>query len=348
MELLYELYKVFSPSRKEKKMRKFIKDYIRRNIKDATYTVDKAGNLYVVKGDAQTYPCIVAHMDQVQDKHSKDFKVFGYKGKIFGFSGDNCRMEGPGCDDKNGIWVAMKCLQKYDVMKCAFFVGEEIGCVGSSEADMSFFKDCRWVIQCDRKNGGDLITNASGTELCSKEFVRAIHPDRFGYKETMGLMTDVMELKESGLNVSCVNMSCGYYRPHTDEEYTEQDELENCLAFVEWIVENVRDVYPHKYEGKWSSYYKGGKLGWYGWSDLEDMDSATGKDTGSSSYGYEWDEAYEYCMDMIQQYPMISDEELDEQLRYFYPSMPKHEREEVIYCASVDSVPEETNNLLDD
>lgn len=343
MELLYELYKIYSPSTKEKKMRKFIKDYIRRNIDGATYTQDKSGNVYVTKGEANTYPCIVAHMDQVQRIHSKDFRVFGYEGKLFGFSGDNCQMEGPGADDKNGIWVALKCLKKYDVMKCAFFVGEEIGCVGSSDADMTFFKDCRWVIQCDRKNGGDLITDASGTELCSKEFVEALNPEQFGYKETTGLMTDVMTLKENGLNVSCVNMSCGYYRPHTDQEYTEQSELENCLAFVEWIVENVTDVYPHEYVNRWAGYYKGGKISnWYDWYGKEDSDSDS-DDTYGSTFGgndYEWDEAYEFCMDMLEQYPMISDDELDEQLRYFYPSMQKRDRDEVIYCAMMDSVPE--------
>lgn len=271
METLYSLYRVYSPSKGEKKMRKFIKDWIRRNVPDAQVSVDKAGNVYVERGVSETYPCIVAHMDQVQRLHEKDFMVCKVDGKLFGFSPGAMKMRGLGADDKNGIWVALKCLKKYDVMKCAFFVGEEIGCVGSSDADMSFFSDVRWVIQCDRRNGGDLITDASGTELCSEEFVNALYAEKFGYKETFGMMTDVMTLKENGLKVSCVNLSCGYYAPHTDEEYTDVAELENCLAFVEHIVENVTDVYPHEYSPRtWYGTNYGYSLSDLGWGVRED------------------------------------------------------------------------------
>jgi hypothetical protein len=37
-------------------------------------------------------------------------------------------MEGLGADDKNGIWIALQCLKKYDTVKVAFFVSEEVGC----------------------------------------------------------------------------------------------------------------------------------------------------------------------------------------------------------------------------
>lgn len=299
MELLKSLYKVFSPSMSEKKMRKFIKDWIRRNVPDAVVSVDKTGNVYVTRGEGETYPCVVAHMDQVQDKHEKDFQTYILGGKIFGFSRSALLMRGLGADDKNGIWVALKCLQKFDVMKVAFFVGEEVGCVGSSAADMEFFADCRWVVQCDRRNGSDLITEASGTELCSDEFADVLLGAGFGYKKEHGMLTDVMTLKENGLAVSCVNMSCGYYRPHTDEEYTVQSELENCLAFVEWIIENVTDVYPHEHvERKWGY---GGYGGWYpGWSKEDEIT-----------------EASEIVTEMLLENPDASEMELLDEVRHY-------------------------------
>ena len=153
MELLKQLYKIYSPSRGEKKMRKFIKDWIRKNVPDAIYEVDNLGNLYVRKGESDTYPTVVSHIDQVQKTHSRDFQAVETKEIIFGFSIGNVQMEGPGCDDKNGIWICLKCLQKFPVMKCAFFVGEEIGCIGSEGAVMSFFDDSRFVLQCDRRGG---------------------------------------------------------------------------------------------------------------------------------------------------------------------------------------------------
>ena len=61
-------------------------------------------------------------------------------------------------------------------------------------------------------------------------------------------MTDVQELKERGLQVSCTNLSCGYYEPHTDHEFTIKKDLMNCLSLVEHIIENCTDTYPHQAE----------------------------------------------------------------------------------------------------
>lgn len=257
MELLKTLYSIYSPSGNEKKMRRFIKRWINNNIPQAEVTTDAKGNIYVTKGKAENYPCIVAHLDQVQKTHSKDFVCIESEDVIFGYSPKNHRQEGLGADDKNGIWIALKCLEKYDYMKAAFFVEEEIGCRGSSLANTTFFADCRFVIQCDRRGNNDLITSISFTELCSKEFIEAVGYENFGYKPEDGMMTDVLELKERGIEVSCINMSCGYYRPHTDQEFTDKNELLNCQKFVEHIIENCTAVYPHKCE---DSYY--GNLYW--------------------------------------------------------------------------------------
>ena len=120
MELLKQLYKIYSPSRGEKKMRKFLKDWIRKNVPDATYEVDSLGTLDVRTGESETYPTVVSHIDQVQKIHSRDFQAVETKEIIFGFSLSNVQMEGLGADDKNGIWVCLKCLQKYPALKCAF------------------------------------------------------------------------------------------------------------------------------------------------------------------------------------------------------------------------------------
>jgi len=246
MELLKELYRIYSPSGNEKRMRKFISAWVKNNIPQATIGRDQTGNLYITKGVSETYPCVVAHMDQVQHIHSRDFGCIEDKGVILGYSQNNKRQEGLGADDKNGIWVALKCLAKFDVLKCVFFVQEEAGCIGSARANMPFFENCRFVLQCDRKNGGDLITAIGGwTELCSPEFLADIDNAEFGYRLENGMITDVGMLKDNGLGVSAINLSCGYYNPHTDYEFTIVDELVNCLHFVEHIIEKCTKVYPH-------------------------------------------------------------------------------------------------------
>ena len=104
---------------------------------------DEAGNLLITKGVSKTYPCICAHMDQVQHLHSKDFTVYQQDDCIFAFSAKSKSQQGLGADDKNGLWIALELLNELPVLKCAFFVGEEIGCIGSSKVDLDFFKDVR-------------------------------------------------------------------------------------------------------------------------------------------------------------------------------------------------------------
>lgn len=263
MELLKKLYSIHSKSGKEDEMIVFLMDWIWQNVPEAIVEMDEKGNLYVVKGVAETYPCIVSHIDQVQTLHSDDFQVVETEDIFFGWSKKNKRHEGLGADDKNGVWIALKCIQKYAVIKSAFFVSEEIGCIGSNAADMDFFKDCRFVIQCDRKGCDDFIKEASAVELCSKEFIEATNLELFGYKAGYGMMTDVMTLKKNGLDVSCVNLSCGYYNPHTNDEFTIKSDLFKCLFFVEHIVKNCVDAYPHKYVAKSYSGYTSYRYGWY-------------------------------------------------------------------------------------
>lgn len=311
MKLLKRLYEIHSPSKHEKKMRNFLRWWIGNNVKNTTLTTDESGNLLVVKGQAETYPCIVAHIDQVQEKHSKDFKAIETKDYILGFSHSNKRQEGLGADDKNGIWVALKCLQKYDTIKCAFFVGEEKGCLGSSAAELDFFKDCRYVLQCDRRNGNDLITSVWG-DLCSTEFLSDIDYEKFGYKETHGLMTDVATLKERGLAVSALNISCGYYEPHTDREFTIKSELLNCLGFVCHIIEKCQQVYPHIDDS----------FGCYGKS-WNDYDSYYLKDD-------EYFEMYEIISDYLTYQPGISADMFYESYKDMYPHLSKKDYYDIV------------------
>lgn len=310
MKLLKELFKIYSPSGNEKKMRKFIKWWVRNNIaEEATIKTDQTGNIYVTKGEAETYPCLAAHIDQVQKIHSKDFEAIETKDIIIGFSRKNKRQEGLGADDKVGVWVNLKCLQKFEHLKAVFFVGEEVGCVGSGKCDMSFFDDCRFVIQCDRRNGDDLITTIGGwTQLCSPEFVKAIQPELFGYKEESGLITDVGELKERGLKVSAINLSCGYYEPHTDREFVIKSEVINCLAFVEHIISTCTDVYPHEDD----DYYFPSR---YGWDD---------------SWDEEYEEAYQSIECDLLNHPWLTTEQILDAYRGYFFTLKEADLRQII------------------
>ena len=250
MELLTSLYYIDSPSKKEEPMINFITNHI-NTMENVVFDV-KDNNIYITKGKAEKYPCIIAHTDQVSATMggNKSIYILEDNGtEVFvGYDNNTYKSCGLGADDKNGIWIALKMLEKYDNIKIAFFSGEEIGCYGSNKADMTFFENCKFVLQCDRKGNSDLITTISSIKLCSKEFIDALPTKKYNYKETTGLMTDVMTLKKKGLKVSCCNISCGYYNPHSSYEVTNINDLKNCLNFVDEIIETLTDVYPHKNE----------------------------------------------------------------------------------------------------
>lgn len=151
-----------------------------------------------------------------------------------------------GADDKNGIYLALLAIREFPVIKAAFFHGEETGCLGSKACDISFFDDCRFVVQCDRKGSSDFIIQGNGVDLSSEEFETDCELEKFGYKEANGASTDVVALKQRGLKVSCCNISCGYYDPHTDHEYTVWNDLVKCWMLVKHIL-SLTKTYPHEY-----------------------------------------------------------------------------------------------------
>ena len=204
--------------------------WIARHFNDAEISFDEYANMYVTKGKASAYPCIVAHVDQVHD-YNENFRVVEVEGKLFGM--DHVEMErvGVGGDDKCGVYLAMRMFELLDAVKLVFFKDEEIGCLGSGKANMDFFNDCAFVLQGDRRSlTTDFITHTNGTKCCSKKFLKAIRPtlSKYGYTENYGTITDVGELKNKGLDISCANVSCGYFDAHTKWEYVDIDLLENC------------------------------------------------------------------------------------------------------------------------
>lgn len=252
LEKLKEVLSVQSASYEQWRMFAYI---IRQVYEYDFYVYD--GNIYIEKGSAHTKPCIVAHMDTVHDI-TEDLSILEVGDKLTGFNRVKMTQTGIGGDDKVGIFIALECLRHFDNIKVAFFRDEEVGCVGSGVADMPFFDNCTFVLQCDRKGNKDFITNASGTELSSSIFQKTIKKTikKYGYSFANGMMTDVMTLKENGLGVSCANISCGYYNPHCKNEYVVVNDVMNCLDLVMEIMTNFgTETFEHEYTPtKWSDY----------------------------------------------------------------------------------------------
>jgi hypothetical protein len=83
------------------------------------------------------------------------------------------------------------------------------------------------------------------------------------------LNTDVITLKMRGLEVSCANLSCGYYLPHTPHEFTCVEDLMNCYGFVRHIVQNCRKTYRHQIHREELYGYGLGVDGFFEYDDMQ-------------------------------------------------------------------------------
>lgn len=207
------------------------------------------GNVYITKGNAHSYPCVVAHMDTVHEI-KEDLSILRVGQYLTGFNTVRMQQAGIGGDDKVGVFIALECLERFENIKAAFFRDEETGCEGSYLANVLFFDDCSFVLQCDRQGSSDFITEIDGIPLSSKKFQKSIYGllRNYGYSFCKGLMTDVMALKQIGVTCSVANISCGYYNPHTFCEFVNTVDVENCLSLVISIIHKFgQRSFPHQF-----------------------------------------------------------------------------------------------------
>lgn len=212
------------------------------------YYIDN-GNIYMTKGEAELYPCIASHMDTVHEI-CKNFRIDTDDDIFSGWNADTYAAAGIGGDDKVGVFVALHCLLLYPTMKAAFFRDEEIGCKGAEVAHMPFFDDVAFVIECDRRGNKDIVDTIYGTKLMSPEFANALRPgmERHDFHFTSGALTDVYQLKQLSLPVSCFNMSAGYYRPHTENELVIWADVKKTVNMVEYVCDTMSSQkWPHEY-----------------------------------------------------------------------------------------------------
>ena len=137
-KLLYSLLAIESESHDSSVMEAFILSYARRRRWDIA--TDHLGNIYLTKGRAEVFPCIVAHMDTVHAITGESITPVTIEGRVTGMHASTMQQTGIGGDDKCGLYCALEIMGKLPACKAAFFVDEEVGCLGSSAADMDFFK----------------------------------------------------------------------------------------------------------------------------------------------------------------------------------------------------------------
>ena len=258
-ELLKQLYVIKHPSNYENEMTSFIINFCHK-LPGITFFIDHYSNLFITKNttNPNVYPCLIAHQDEaVRYKYNK--KVVERHPFMYGQYQESKKQCALGADDANGIYVILHLLEVLPNLKCVFTVEEELGCQGAEQAvlNISFFENCQYFIQADRRGKSDLITISNGIDITSPHFLRDIEPvmRKHGYKDHQGVFTDVGVFVEA-LNLAGINVSCGYYNEHTMYEKVNTLELENCLNFIHNVIIHLGDkTYPHVPELSYSQTY---------------------------------------------------------------------------------------------
>ena len=227
IKVLIEMYRAFSPSKKEYK----INEIVRRELDELKleYNIDDNLQIYNIK---ENTPLLCAHMDQVSKKPVTKILI-DKKNQIIKGDGNI------GADDKNGIWIILQLLKEFNA-SFIFSTCEEVGGNIHLLAPKIDFKEIKYGLIFDRKDSGDIIGDINN--YCIPEFNKDIADigKKFGYKSTVGAFSDCDFLSKY---ISCVNLSCGFYLPHKEEEYTKLKELFNSLNFGREILKQIDKKY---------------------------------------------------------------------------------------------------------
>lgn len=195
---------------------------------------DEYGNLYKLIGDGSTTVMFTSHLDTATQadgpvKHVEDKEFIKTDGTTI-----------LGADDKAGTVIMMYMMEKEIPGLYYFFLGEEVGCLGSKwlakrlEYDKwvedDLYKNINKVISFDRKGYKSVIsyqsTRSASDEFCD-ELSKRLNKldDSFEYEtDPTGMYTD--SARVSHIYPECTNLSVGYFHQHTKREKQNMDFLE--------------------------------------------------------------------------------------------------------------------------
>lgn len=199
------------------------------NKEDIDY--DEYGNIFIGFNDKTVgLPILVAHTDNV---------LGDAKEPVFDLSKRYIKgmKNGIGFDDKAGIMAIISLWRhfKEQRFRIIFPADEETGGDGAQMIEPSVYGDAQWILELDRRGNKDVIQTSGVTRLCTNEFVEKW--EEMGYKRATGTFTDVNIFKGNAHWINMMNISIGYYKPHTDEEYLDTVAFEKIVNDVATFIE---------------------------------------------------------------------------------------------------------------
>lgn len=231
---------------------KLFKMLLRRFPKSRIY---RKGGYILVTGDAPIL--LVAHLDTVHKEPPKTICISSDKNILMS-------PQGIGGDDRCGVYALCKVWERSRKKPSLLFTcDEEIGGIGAGKfcddwnagkipAALSYVK---MIVEIDRKGKNDAVYY----DCENDDFEKYVTGK--GYKTAYGSFSDI-SLVAPTIGVAAVNLSSGYYNPHTQHEYIVISETENTIKTVCEMVNDALDPSFPVYEyieyvphwGDWGNY----------------------------------------------------------------------------------------------
>lgn len=172
-----------------------------------------------------------SHLDTIhQNNKVRDIRI--YNDELFCVGGE-C-----GGDDRCGVAVMIQMIELSIPGLYVFTFNEERGMVGMDniiDLLLPSYDTYNYtaVICIDRMNDNNIILHNADVKMIR------VH-DCYPYFPAHGSVTDGFNLADE-LQLPAINLSCGYYAPHTVNDYVILPELENllntCVNYMDWIAD---------------------------------------------------------------------------------------------------------------
>ena len=210
-------YCVMSQDSLRKYLYKDLQKYYKK--KEITHTKDY---IYVI-GDIPVL--LVAHLDTVHRNLPKNIWYSLDHDKVMAD-------EGIGGDDRCGVFIINELLERGYRPYLLFTTDEEVGCLGAENFIIDYpMIDVNCMIELDRRGSNDVVSYGDSNDTLVKIF------ETLGYKEDFGTYTDISVLCPHYL-ISGVNLSVGYYKAHTTNEYVVISEM---IATIDKVAKFLDD-----------------------------------------------------------------------------------------------------------
>jgi hypothetical protein len=200
--------------------------------------LDEFGNLFIKIGESDTM--FTSHLDTATSADTIVNHII---------EGDIIKTDGKsilGADDKAGVTIMLNMIEKSVPGLYYFFLGEEVGCVGSKKvADKHKEKKIDYinkVVSFDRRGTNSVITFQASQRCCSDSFANELanqlnlSDSNFKYSsDPTGVYTDSAQFVS--IYPECTNISVGYDFEHTMQEKQDilhLERLSEAVTKIDW------------------------------------------------------------------------------------------------------------------